>query len=458
VTPVSHPSMGSCQPCEAKGRGSEVVEHCWEDYVHNSHDLAAKFEKLLFAGAGVRGFAYNGFLFAVDQIMEVSFSQVVGASAGTQPALMYWGGVPADKIVAIVNMINFDQQRFYQPKKLTSWISLAITYTLMEQHGLPPGSDVTLQRIQDLIERPEGGARTVQIAAFDVSSKHNVLLSTRTVPHATVAEAARASSAVPGVLPPVRVTTISDPPQELCLFDGGLLPGEIPATFDATPTISVSTTHHGAKATQVRCTAEICRQYREYYENDGLGHDSRRHGVGQMMPAPLDMFLGTRKPWMLVNNFPAPMPGFVPVVLNTKDVTPTTFQKMAVEKRVELLCEAYDDAFDILWNIRDALVYKVGSQWLDSTLRDCQWDERREAGRKILAGLIRACAPPSSSSSRSSSSSSGSDVAAYVSACDGHLKHARAEIQRVTGCESGDSGGWNDGAILVEMLEKMKAL
>lgn len=200
------------------------------------------FKNLAFRAGGVKGIAYAGAIKAMEEKgITGQIERISGSSAGSITAVALAMGYNADQMQQILHKTHFasfmdkvkgpvrkgvhflEKYGLYQGRTYLEWMRKLLTEDLIEGGpGLGLGSHATFK------EFANKGGKDVYIMATDLNTKDIKEFSLRATPNVQVAEACRASMAIPAFFPAWK---FEDQGVEPHLFvDGGVL-DLFPVTF-----------------------------------------------------------------------------------------------------------------------------------------------------------------------------------------------------------------------------------
>jgi NTE family protein len=205
---------------------------------------------LVFEGAGIRGIAYCGALQALqEQGMLQNVERVAGTSSGAITATLFAIGYTPAEMELIIRETNFGKFNdggglfiggihrlkkrlgWYKGKKFHRWLESLIEAKTGNKH-------ISFAELEALrATHPE--MKTVVIAATCINHQESIFFSAQTFPNMAIADAVRASMAIPFYFEPMVVDSIGKPapmgPNHHVCVDGGFTVNFPIAVFDAWP-------------------------------------------------------------------------------------------------------------------------------------------------------------------------------------------------------------------------------
>lgn len=199
--------------------------------MENSNSEAYPFKNLVFRAGGILGIAYVGSIKALEEKGIVdNIERIAGSSAGSITAVAMSYGYSAAELKEIMDATKFSSFmdgwinpiRFlrsygvYKGKAYLKWMKKIVAGTIIE--GGPKrnlGPNATFKDFK------EAGCKDLYIMTTDLNMQTIKELSYRTTPNLSVAEACRASMAIPGFFPAWKFTNAY--PDDHIYIDGGVL-------------------------------------------------------------------------------------------------------------------------------------------------------------------------------------------------------------------------------------------
>ncbi len=205
---------------------------------------------LVFEGAGIRGIAYCGGLMELNERNLLNaVSKVAGTSSGAITACFYSLGYTPNEIFELVGQTNFADFNdgslgaiggFYRMKKRLGWYKGDAFLEWLEGNiALKTGNkDLTFAQLKSLAAQ-DANFKELVVAATSINHQCTLYFEAGTYPHMRIADAVRASMAVPLYYEPVVIDSAGQvvpyatmgPQHHLCV-DGGFTANFIINYFD----------------------------------------------------------------------------------------------------------------------------------------------------------------------------------------------------------------------------------
>jgi NTE family protein len=205
---------------------------------------------LVFEGAGIRGIAYCGALQALkEQGILQNVERVAGTSSGAITATLFAIGYTPDEMERIIRETNFGKFNdggglfiggihrlkkrlgWYKGKKFHRWIETLIEAKTGNKH-------ISFAELEALrVTHPE--MKTMVVAATCINHQESIFFSAQTFPNMSIADAVRASMAIPFYFEPMVVDSVGKPspkgPNHHVCVDGGFTANFPITLFDQAP-------------------------------------------------------------------------------------------------------------------------------------------------------------------------------------------------------------------------------
>jgi NTE family protein len=173
----------------------------------------------VFKGGGAKGIVYAGALKAVHA-REIRFSSVAGSSAGAITATLIAAKLTVEEIndetknalrairgsspyglgQVVLGFIPFVEKTLFSVGKLERWLEGVLARQMTTAAGHSQSEPVSFRQLHNATQIE------LYVVALDLATREPIVFHRKTTPECSVAQAVLASSAIPLVMPPGRVT------------------------------------------------------------------------------------------------------------------------------------------------------------------------------------------------------------------------------------------------------------